>query len=992
MIISASSISEAYEKYSHAIETHEVIHEFLGVDTDQKYTTNVGSALTIKDKSGQPINVRLVSLKNTRTKDFDREYDTFYKKYTTKAKIKRTDNPPPDNASISNIKITNVTSYELLEHLGHIADEIFQSSGYTGYSYPAKGIYSDESDMQYVYVKYISENEIVFVKDCFDRDLKKYIISFQSYDIKIMDENETKIDTSLKNIFKKIFFRENMTRTSSSEVQSINEVISMVDKENVSKEFQDVVKSAIRAINTHKDKNLYFRASEDTSLLNYYTKTKKELGNKGCANVVIIARKENMISTTAARSIASLATNTVSDAIFVHPVIRDALRSAGFKDGKVVGVNKYMYKEGKTKDGTPCLYISRCSTNPISLGLTMKVWFYCIEDTDKTRKVYIESVSSLEDETKGGTSQMVYSAKNMHSLLHLNEGIHSFQKSENDFGEWVLIGDGGNKEVFVHVAGITEFRSSDYTAEKDRLLDSLNVSKYDEIVEDNDAVTILVFHNVSRMQVNNFRRTIKNLFEGYTVSDHSDPRVETCFIKLLNEEELMFCGTRYFPREGNYELYIVSRNIVEITDTKPEFISNGDRVGLFDRVRKIFIKEDGVLNHDMELATGKEASDTEPNTDGFEGIKAEDLYYTPDSLGLTRSEELTKSDYSDFFRDPKVTEQFNEYFDISDRFTRKALLTLNEADQNTVLVALTSKLYDSIVNKVDEIDFGDIPNTKGDITKLPNYEKIRECISIIRDILVEYKEDTAPVDEVSNALSHISTRKEMFERAFRTDAELPIITYNSIVLAIVNSVSYMIATSIEFIKTPNQDTFKIVLDKVGYARSKHSLLYNNLKRFNKCCESGEFDKAMEHVIQQRIDNKAMREGAISTTVAGVLGASAVTIAIVAIIANIIPILRELVFFFYYTRMRVSDFFDIQADLLQMNAHNLDTSSDRADKDRVVSKQLKVVEMFRKIANKISFTGRKAEVSAEKEITASSKKMKLGDVVDEMPDSVSSALF
>ena len=606
----------------------------------------------------------------------------------------------------------------------------------------------------------------------------------------------------------------------SSEIQAVNEVISIVDKENVSKEFQYVVKGAIRAINTHKDKNLYFRASEDTSLLNYYTKTKKELGNKGCANVVIIARKENMISTTAARSIASLATNTVSDAIFVHPVIRDALRSAGFKDGRVVGVNKYMYKEGKTKDGTPCLYISRCSTNPISLGLTMKVWFYCIEDTDKTRKVYIESVSSLEDETKGGTSQMVYSAKN--------------------------------------------------------------------------------------------------------------------------------------------------------------------------NVRSI--NEDGVLNHDMELATGKEASETEPNTDGFEGIKAEDLYYTPDSLGLTRSEELTKSDYSDFFRDPKVTEQFNEYFDISDRFTRKALLALNEADQNTVLVALTSKLYDSIVNKVNEIDFGDIPNTKGDITKLPNYEKIRECISIIRDILVEYKEDTAPVDEVSNALSHISTRKEMFERAFRTDAELPIITYNSIVLAIVNSVSYMIATSIEFIKTPNQDTFKIVLDKVGYARSKHSLLYNNLKRFNKCCESSEFDKAMEHVIQQRIDNKAMREGAISTTVAGVLGASAVTIAIVAIIANIIPILRELVFFFYYTRMRVSDFFDIQADLLQMNAHNLDTSSDRTDKDRVVSKQLKVVEMFRKIANKISFTGRKAEVNAEKEITASSKKMKLGDVVDEMPDSVSSALF
>ena len=212
--------------------------------------------------------------------------------------------------------------------------------------------------------------------------------------------------------------------------------------------------------------------------------------------------------------------------------------------------------------------------------------------------------------------------------------------------------------------------------------------------------------------------------------------------------------------------------------------------------------------------------------------------------------------------------------------------------------------------------------------------------------------------------------------------------YNTTVLSIISGISLMIASCIEFIKVPNQDTFEISLDKVAYAKTKNNLLYNNLKKFNKICSNGEFDKAMEHVIQNRLKG-------ISESAATILTTAAIVGGVIAIIANIIPILRELVFFFYYTRMRVSDFFDIQADLLQMNVYNLqnNTSLDDAKKERTISKQLKIVDLFRKISNKISFSLKKAEVDATKEITASSKKMKLDDVVDELPDSASSsALF
>lgn len=390
------------------------------------------------------------------------------------------------------------------------------------------------------------------------------------------------------------------------------------------------------------------------------------------------------------------------------------------------------------------------------------------------------------------------------------------------------------------------------------------------------------------------------------------------------------------------------------------------------------------VNFVFESAEDKNEGFEEENK-GFAGMSAEEYLNSIMGLGLTRSEELAKEDnaYGDFFRDPKVMSAFTEHFDLTDRPTRQAIMCLDEADQNAVLTALTSKLYDHIVSKVDDIDYGEIPSTKGDITKLSSYDKLRECIDLLRNILKEFKQDTAPIDVLSEAIANITSRKDLFERAFKFNCELPIIMYNTTVLSIINGVSYMIATSIEFIKTPNQESFEIVLDKVSYNKTKSNMIYRNLKKFNKCCSSGDFDKAMNHIITSRV------KGYNESAVVAIGGISAVLV----ILASIIPILREMVFFFFYTRMRVSEFFDIQADLLQMNAYNVESndSRDSEEKDKIVSKQLKIVELFRKAANKISFTNKKAEVESAKEIESNSKKMKFNDMGDDIPDSVS-ALF
>ena len=336
-----------------------------------------------------------------------------------------------------------------------------------------------------------------------------------------------------------------------------------------------------------------------------------------------------------------------------------------------------------------------------------------------------------------------------------------------------------------------------------------------------------------------------------------------------------------------------------------------------------------------------------------------------------------------FYRDPVYNKAIMEHFDMIDVKTRRTLLSMNEAGQNTVLMNLTSRLYDKIVEKCDDIDYGEIPKTKGDIRKLPKYESMKECIALMHDILKEYNQDTGPVDELSVAFANIESRKDLFERAYRYNAELPIAMYCNVTLGIITGISYMIATCIEFIKDPGAENFRIALDKMAYAKTKDHLIYNTLKSFNKSCVTKEFDKAMEAILKASTKNFAA--GAI-------LGG--IAISVLGIILVLIPVLRELIFMFYYLRVKISDFFDIQADLLQMNAYAIEanTTLSPTERKKVMAKQLKYVEQFRKISNTVAIEMKKAEVASDKEKRSDDETKMLIDDIGGIDPGNKSALF
>lgn len=372
---------------------------------------------------------------------------------------------------------------------------------------------------------------------------------------------------------------------------------------------------------------------------------------------------------------------------------------------------------------------------------------------------------------------------------------------------------------------------------------------------------------------------------------------------------------------------------------------------------------------------------------GFIGKKA------GESIGKKIDKEIKDHkesfDYNNVIRSKEYVKVMNEFFDKTDNETRKVLLAVNEEDQTKVISSLTAKLYENVIDKVDDIDFGEIPLTRGDITKLSNFDNMNKCLVNIEQILLEFKQDVKPARTIMIAIDNIINTKDIWTKAYATNIELPMITYNTIVLAIIESTSYLVAMAIEFIKTPSKDTMQVVIDKSGLTKSKDHMIFKNLESFNEACRKGQVQKAMNHVIETNLSKK-------NFVSLGTIGVGATIGGIIGLLFCIIPIIRELIFLFYYNRVRVSEFFEQQADILQINSYNVENNRldlTKEERTNISKKQLKVAEKFRKFSDFLAVKFKDSENKAVKDIKKETqKKYKADEIMDELPDSASSALF
>ncbi len=264
-------------------------------------------------------------------------------------------------------------------------------------------------------------------------------------------------------------------------------------------------------------------------------------------------------------------------------------------------------------------------------------------------------------------------------------------------------------------------------------------------------------------------------------------------------------------------------------------------------------------------------------------------------------------------------------------FSDKAKLNmLTEAEQAVINNKMIGNIYQSALKKRD-VDFDNIPLTKGDIQKFNGYDNIMGTLSTLKQLSSKFGIKIEEINVIETAVSNIRVYKSVFERGFALDNDFLMMYYNSLVYACVESTSLVLSSYVEYVKTVNAVDFTLKKGK-GIAGN---VCINNLKKFNQSVKTGEFSKFTNTMLDKNKQN--------------FVGGTAATIAIGLAVA-IVPIARELIYYAYESRMNISEFLEQQAAFLEMNKVRLNSSEMEAgQRNKVLAKQGEVIKKLEKYA-------------------------------------------
>jgi len=303
---------------------------------------------------------------------------------------------------------------------------------------------------------------------------------------------------------------------------------------------------------------------------------------------------------------------------------------------------------------------------------------------------------------------------------------------------------------------------------------------------------------------------------------------------------------------------------------------------------------------------------------------------------------------------------------------QKYMRTMNKNDIHQINGALVQQLYRTILDR-KECDFGDIPNSNGDITKCKYYKSTQESLDVLTELMTKNNIPLTDIDTINGSIGYLKKYQATFDQAFKLKVEYLILIYNTIVMAVIDSTSMLIADYMNYLLGPEQVRY----DNQGSRNDKGRgrIAISNLQLFNDTCKNGQFD-AMSSFLLDAGRKNFIGTGIVAADVAGLAITGIVIMALVAII----PIIRELIYFYYNTRVKISDYLNMQADFLELNRLSVQAST-KSDKEKkeILKKQEKIILRCRKTADKLKINDEDISVLAKKQVASDNKGFSLQNI-------------
>lgn len=279
----------------------------------------------------------------------------------------------------------------------------------------------------------------------------------------------------------------------------------------------------------------------------------------------------------------------------------------------------------------------------------------------------------------------------------------------------------------------------------------------------------------------------------------------------------------------------------------------------------------------------------------------------------------------------------NIVMEASTKEDKSYMRRMSKDDVNQINGQAVQTLYDLSIEK-SHIDFGEIPASAGDFEKCKYYDNTKKCIEVMLELHSKsgIKDDDLVV--IKTAMSNMLRFRSQFTMGFKMKHNFVMLMYNSLAMAIIDATATCIRSYTDYIITADPN-YKV---NVTFDNRRGCVALDNLKLFNQACDNGSINQALTYMINS--GKKALiGEEAIITAV------------VVTCLLSIVPIIREIIYFYYHSRVKISDYLKMEADFLEMNSHAVSSASGKSPSERkaIAKKQEKLVADMRKLSDKIS---------------------------------------
>ena len=315
------------------------------------------------------------------------------------------------------------------------------------------------------------------------------------------------------------------------------------------------------------------------------------------------------------------------------------------------------------------------------------------------------------------------------------------------------------------------------------------------------------------------------------------------------------------------------------------------------------------------------------------------------------------------------------------------LAILSEAQFVGMNENILAKMFESVGQKYNEIDFAEIEKSKGNFTKFKYRNLIIQNQQMLEDLYSRNEDPTVqPMTKYAQAVGKIIQGLESHAHEFTElyDNAIVSVIYNTAVANVIYSTTLLLSTTVRFITVDKDTDIELIIDSLPNAE-KNIFLGNSLK----LAEAFENDipKLLTEMMKQK--SKAISETAVIDMDPMAINEAVLTIPLVVLLipvvaialTKVIPIIREIIYGVYHIRVSMEQAIDYQIDLISSNIEVLEdnslrntNSSSKKKYKKVIARQRRVVEKLDRIKKAVAIKFDVAENQAKKDIVRDNREI------------------